>query len=156
MINALIFLSIGLLLLFLEFYLPGAILGTVGAVLIVSSIFLYAFQAKSPLYVFIFVVVAALLSLLVVRFALWLIRKTRKSETIFQDRAQVGFVASTFPKEAIGKTVVALTDLKPGGFVLFEGKKVPAISLSGYIEKGKEAVVISGTGDALNVSLKKE
>lgn len=151
---AIIFLCVGLLLLFLEFYLPGAILGTIGVFLIVGAVLLFVFEATSASSLLIFVGASAILTVAVVQLALFLIKRTKRSETIFQDKSQVGFIASTYPKEAIGKNAVALTDLKPGGYILFEGKKIPAISVSGYIERNSEVKILSGTGDALNVTKK--
>ena len=58
---------------------------------------------------------------------------------------------SKFEKHAIGKIGIVLTDLKPGGFILIEGKQHQAISQSGYITKGEEVIVVSGQEESLLV-----
>jgi len=44
-----------------------------------------------------------------------------------------------------------LTDLKPGGYILVEGKQHQALSNTGYIVKGKEVKIIGGQEESLIV-----
>ena len=80
--NALGLWLIGLLLIFLEFYLPGAILGILGGLFVFASLLIYASQSASPLATlsFSFAVIASVV--LIIRFALWRIRTARPENSI--------------------------------------------------------------------------
>lgn len=151
---AIFLLLLGLVLVLLEFYLPGMVLGIGGGILIIFSIILFGMSSGSALEVFVFVVVAIAGLYGVVKFALWQIPRTRKKQSIYLDADQEGYVASTFDEKLIGKDGIATSVLKPGGFILIEDKKYPAISISGYIEKGDKINVVSGQGESLLVKKK--
>jgi membrane-bound ClpP family serine protease len=145
-----IFLVIGLFLIYLEFYLPGAVMGTAGVLLLIASLFLFIMEYQSPVLItfyslFIVGAVAA-----VVKYALWSIPRG-KSSGIYSKNDQTGFTASTFDVKLIGKTGVVVSDLKPGGYIAIEGVQAQAISESGYISQGSEVIVLRGEGDSLIV-----
>jgi membrane-bound serine protease (ClpP class) len=148
--------AIGYLLIFLEFFLPGAILGTLGGISLVVSIYYFAIIYPFPLWIVLYVLGIILLLPLVFKFALWKIRTAKPDYSIYSGYDQEGYVASTYDKTAIGKVGTVLTDLKPGGHILIEGKKHAAISMSGYVPKGEEIIVVSGDGESLNVKLHKK
>ena len=143
--------AIGLIMIFLEFYLPGAILGTIGGILLVSSILLAA-DSENLLFtvLYTFFVVASVVAL--IKYALWKIPRGRHKDSIYSDDSQVGYYASSYDLDAIGKKGVVLSDLKPGGFIEIEGNQLPAISESGYIAKGESVLVLRGEGDSLIVT----
>lgn len=148
-INPLLLLVIGLLLVFLEFFLPGLILGALGSILIVASVVLFGIQANSPLeLLFYFLGVGAAVAA-VVYYAIKRIRRTAKAGTMYLDSDQAGYVASTFDATAIGKRGVALSDLKPSGHALIDGKQYQVSSQSGYVTQGTEIVVLGGQGAIL-------
>lgn len=150
MITAIIFLLIGLLLVFLEFFLPGAILGTIGGILIVTSVFLFAADATPAVTLLYFFLVLLLLFLLI-RYTLRKIPNSKSAFNIYSNRDQEGYRASKFDPQAIGKVGVVVADLKPGGYILIEGKKHQAISQSGYVAQGEEVTVIGGQEESLIV-----
>lgn len=144
---------LGLLLIYFEFYLPGAILGTGGGILILISLFIFV-QEFSPLWSFIFfiLILASLIS--VIKYALWKIPRTKKRASIYSDDAQNGFYASSYDLTAIGKDGIVISDLKPGGWINIDGKQHPAISESGYLTQDTIVVVLRGEGDSLIVRRK--
>ncbi len=144
-------LFLGLLLVFLEFYLPGAVMGTAGAILIVASIIMYATSGASAMAVLIFVVVAIAALAAVIKTAMWSIRRTKKTGSIFLDTDQEGFRASRYEEDLVGKKGICHTLLHPGGFVDIEGKKYAAISNSGFQEKGEKIEVLEVEGETLKV-----
>ena len=149
-----ILLGVGFLLIFLEFFLPGGIIGVAGGVFVVLSIVFFSIQTESfvALTVYIIAVIALLAAL--VKFSLWRIRKG-KVKGIFLNTVQEGYVASEYPKELIGKQGKALSDLKPAGHILVEEKRYQAVSKTGYIVKGSKIEVIGGEGAHLVVKLDK-
>jgi membrane-bound serine protease (ClpP class) len=151
-----ILLFMGLILIFLEFFLPGAVLGTIGAILLLWSWFSIAAVSESLLEVSLFIggSLAALYG--IVRFALWKIPRSKSSFNIYLKGDQEGYVASGFDKEAIGREGVVLTDLKPGGYILIGNEQHQALSQSGYLSKGEKVIVLSGEGESLIVKKKEK
>lgn len=153
--NPYILLGIGLILIFLEFYLPGAILGTLGAIFVIGSYVVMAKNGSLPEFLFFlggsFIAIYAL-----IRFALWRIPRASPGTSIYLKGDQEGYIASTFDQSAIGKTGVVLTDLKPGGYILVDGTQHQAQSVVGYITKGEKVKVIAGEGDSLLVQKEKK
>ncbi len=141
----------GLILILCEFYLPGAILGILGAIALLAAVFLYASQTSSLFSILLFIGGVILAAVLTIRFAIWRIIRAKPDKSIYSNANQEGFQASAFDKSTIGKTGRVLTDLKPGGFIRIDGKQHAAISISGYIAKGEDAIVVGGQEQSLMV-----
>lgn len=148
-----ILLFLGLLLILFEFYLPGAIMGILGGIAILFGIILFA-EAHSPIALFFFIVGAILAVVILIRFALWRIVHARPEHSIYLHKDQEGYQASEFDAAAIGKTGIVLSDLKPGGYIIIDGKQHQAISITGYIPKGETVLVLSGQEESLMVKRK--
>ena len=147
---------LGLLLIFLEFYIPGAIMGIAGGILVFMSVILFATGNVSPISITFYFLAVASSIVLTIRFALKWIRTARPEYSIYSDKAQNGYIASHYDKSAIGKKGTVLSDLKPGGYILIEGKQHQAISKEGYLVKGSSVKVVGGEGESLIVTLIKE
>lgn len=146
-----ILLAIGLLLILAEFYLPGAIMGISGGVMVIASIVQFAMDSGSPLWISVYVFGVAIAVGLLIKFALWRIPRARPGRSIYLTGDQKGYQASTYDATTIGKTGIVVTDLKPGGHILVEGKRLQAISQSGYLVKGTEVIVLGGQEESLIV-----
>jgi len=144
-------LFLGLMLVFIEFYLPGAVMGTAGAVLIIASIVTYATSGATGTENLIFVVVAVAGLAAVIKLALWSIKKTGRTGSIFLNADQEGYRAARYEQDLVGKQGVCHTLLHPGGYVIVEGKKYAAISVSGFFEKGDKIEVVEVEGETLRV-----
>lgn len=150
--NPYLLLILGLALVFLEFYLPGAILGVLGAIFILSSYVVLISQGASALEIILFFIGSFIALYALVKFALWRIPRAPRSRSIYLKGDQEGYIASTYDESAIGKIGEVLTDLKPGGYILIDGKQHAAISLTGYLVKGTQVKVVSGEGESLLVT----
>lgn len=151
-----VLLAIGLLLIFFEFYLPGGIVGTLGALVVIASIVIFAMQYESPIAIILYTIGAFTALILLFRFALWRIRHAKPERSIYSENDQEGYIASAFDESAIGKVGIVDTDLRPGGRIIVEEKKHSAISQSGYLTKGTEVLVIGGQGETLTVKIKQK
>lgn len=146
-----LFLLSGIVLIYLEFYLPGAVFGTAGALLVLAAIFQAIITYESTWAVIAFGALAIALVAAVIKFALWQIPRQKSGMSIYSDGDQQGYVASTFDQNAIGKSGEVLSDLRPGGYILIDGVQHQALSESGYLVKGTPVKVIRGEGDSLIV-----
>jgi membrane-bound serine protease (ClpP class) len=155
LINPFLLWLLGLILIYLEFYLPGAIMGTAGGLILVGSIILFVVEYQSPLWSILYFIAVATSVALLIKYALWHIPRAKKGRSIYSNSAQEGYQASDFDESAIGKTGIVLSDLKPGGYIQIEGKQHQAISESGYIPKGEEVVVLRGESESLIVRKKR-
>ena len=146
-----ILLFFGFLLILAEFYLPGAVLGILGGILVFASIVFFAMQVSFIAWVILYIIGVAGALVFLVKFAIWKIRTAKPGNSIYLSSDQKGYQASSFDKTAVGKTGIVVTDLKPGGHVLIDGKRLQAISQSGYITKGTEVIVLAGQEESLIV-----
>lgn len=154
--NPFLLVLIGMILVLIEFFLPGAILGVLGGILILAGVFIFASESLSPWEIVLFVSAIAIILGLLIRFAVWWIARSKPQYSIYSDDSQEGYYASSYDVNAIGKIGTVIADLKPGGYILIDGKQHPAISISGYIAKGKEVIVIGGQEQSLMVKSTKE
>ena len=144
-------LAFGLLLIFLEFYLPGGIAAAAGVVLVIISVFVAAAGESTALEVVLFTVGAIVAVGLTVKLALWRLRNSDPEKGIYSFGDQEGFKASSFDLETIGKHGTVYSDLKPSGHVTIDNKRHQAIAETGYIEKGEQITVLKGRGAYLVV-----
>jgi membrane-bound serine protease (ClpP class) len=147
---------IGLILILIEFYIPGAVMGILGGIFILTGIILFASQTSSVIAIVLFVLGTAIAVGLLIRFAIWRIVHAKPEYSIYSDKAQEGYQASSYDKNAIGKTGIVIADLKPGGYILIDGHQHAAISISGYIPKGEHVIVVGGQEQSLMVKLFKK
>lgn len=149
--------AVGLLLIFLEFYLPGAIMAVIGSILLIASIVVFSNQQGSGIEFLLFLIGNCVAVYLVIRFAIWKIKTSSSKSGIYSDSSQVGYVASSYDHSAVGKRGVVKTDLKPGGHVIVDGAVHQALSEGGYLTKGTEILVIGGQEESLIVkAIKKD
>ena len=135
----------GLLLLFLEMFLPGMIAGIAGAVLLMVSVGkAYDFYGAEGGNV-------ALLIALLASGALWWWWATHFQNTRFgrsmtlQDTGS-GTAVTPGLADLVGAEGTAFTTLRPGGTVLIGGKRVDAISDGELIEAGTAIRIIRSQG----------
>ncbi|HAB99851.1 MAG TPA: serine protease [Parachlamydiales bacterium] len=139
----------GLFLLFLEFFLPGAIMAIGGSLLLLSSLFVYYMTYPMDSFFLLYCFGLAISVYLVIKLGIRQIRSSKK--TMYLDTDQEGYQACLYPKELIGKTGMALNDLRPSGHIRIEEKTFQALAKTGFIEKGTSILVIGGQGSHLIV-----
>lgn len=147
-------LGAALLLIFLEFFLPGGIIGAIGIVFLLLSIVFFIQATNSILAVILYLIFVIFLLVVLISLTLRGIKKTRKKSSIYLATDQEGFFASKYDETMIGKKGVAVSDLKPAGHILVENKRLQALSKSGYIQKGASLEVVGGRGAYLIVRVK--
>jgi membrane-bound serine protease (ClpP class) len=142
---------LGILLLILEIFLPGMIVGAIGFVSLVSGLVMAAYDTKQGIASLgIALGITVIVAFLLVKYygfkGLW-------SKFILGDvqRNEAGYVAPRDQRELLGQQGIALTPLRPAGVVKINGKRVDAVSAGGYISPGSDIVVVQVEGSRIVV-----
>lgn len=142
-----LFFALGVVLLVLEIFVPGGILGAIGIGALITGVALTANSlVEGLLYILGMLALLAVLVILSFRFPtsrrLW----ERFSLTTRQTN-QEGYLA---PKQSydrfMGRYGVALTHLRPAGTADFDGERVDVVTEGGYIKSGVKIKVIAVEG----------
>lgn len=148
-----ILLLLGLLFVWLEFYLPGGALAIAGVIFLMGALFSFYAHGHAALFVVLFFFATCILTGLVVWLAIIRIRKSSAKNTFFLSRDQEGFRASQELEPAlIGKKGVTATECGPSGYVLIDKKRYPAICRGPYLDKGREVEVVAKEGAHLIIT----
>ena len=146
-----ILLFLGLLFVWLEFYLPGGALAIGGAILLFAAVASYITQSSSIIDSLVFFVATCATTIFVIRFAILGLKKSAKKNTFFLSTDQEGYKAVDFQASLVGKKGVTLTEFGPSGYVLIDGVRYSAICRGPYLEKGAEVLVVEGESGHLIV-----
>lgn len=143
MTTIVLLLALGIVLLALEVFLPGGIVGAIGGLLMLGGCVLaFSRFGASGGSLATAVAVAALVAALYVEFA-WL-PKTRWGGKLFLRQAvdATSQPLPADPAQVVGKVGETLTTLAPSGYVLLEGRRYEVRSQSGLVAKGAAVRVI--------------
>lgn len=151
--NPYILLALGLILIFLEFFIPGAVFGISGLLFVLASISIFASQTASLWLLILYFVVVCFLIYGIFKIAIWRIRSTKSKNTLFLNTDQEGYKADMFNAALVGKHGVATTDLRPAGRILVQNKTYQAISQGDFIPNGSSIIIIGGEGPTLIVKI---
>lgn len=137
---------IGILLLVLEIFLPGGIVGAIGFVSLVSGLVMASYDTQQGIASLgIAVVVTVIVAFLLIKRyglrGLW-------SKFILGDvqRSEAGYVAPKDQRDLVDKEGVALTPLRPAGVIKVDGKRVDAVSAGAFIAAGTPVIVVQVEG----------
>jgi membrane-bound ClpP family serine protease len=144
----------GLSLVFLEFFLPGAVLAVLGTLAILVSLGIFFVQYPLP-WGILYLSVLLLAIFAVCKLALWRVRRSSKAGHFYLGEDQEGYAASSFDQSLIGKEGTVSTELKPAGHITVGGQLCQALSESGFISKGAAVQIVGGKGSHLIVTQRK-
>ncbi len=153
MIAAIILSLMGLVLIYIEFFLPGGIFAIGGTLLLLSSIFIVLLEKINIFYFLIYISLLIFLVFAIIKVAL---KKLKSNKAIFLDSDQEGYRACIYEKDLIGEIGIAFTDLRPSGKIFINETYYSATSKENFIEKGSKIQVIDGEGANLIVREFKE
>jgi membrane-bound ClpP family serine protease len=139
----LILFLLGVVLLAGEVFVPGAILGILGAVAMLAGCVLSFVQLGTGGGMIATVVALALLALTLYVELIWLPKTRFGRKLIVQATVDATSQPPLADKDTvIGKTAEAMTALVPSGHVLLEGRRYEAFSQSGHVAKGATLRVV--------------
>lgn len=137
----------GLVLIFLEFFLPGAIAGTIGFAALIASLFM---AGGTGLAIGISLLISLFFSILfffvMVKFFNKKIMLFNKMVLFDSARKEDGYVTNENRTDLLEKEGIALTTLRPSGTAVFVDERVDVVSEGSYIEKNAKVKVIKVEG----------
>ncbi len=127
----------GVLLLAGEVFMPGAVLGILGALCMAAGCVISFLQFGAGFGILATIIALGLLALTLYVELVWL-PKTKFGKTlIVHSTVEATSQPALAEKEnVVGKTAEAVTPLVPSGYVLVEGRRYEAYSQSGHAAKG--------------------
>jgi membrane-bound serine protease (ClpP class) len=147
-----VLLIIGAALIVVEFFVPGGILGGLGTMSIIVSLFM---ATDNIFALSLSLLIAITLTILV---AVYLykrigLQKGLLRHIILADRETVdkGYVSSVSRKQLVGLKGRALTPLRPSGTGLFEGERLDIVSVGNFIKQNDPIEIISVNGSRIVV-----
>lgn len=147
---------IGILLMILEIFLPGGIIGAIGFTSIVTGLVMAAYDTKQGIASLgiAVLVTAVVVFLLVKRYGV----KGLFNKFVLQDEQHntEGYVAPKDQRELLHQEGVALTTLRPAGMVKVEGRRIDAVTSGEFIQAGTAIVVVLVEGTRIVVQEKEQ
>jgi membrane-bound ClpP family serine protease len=148
---------IGIVLIFLEIFLPGAISGTLGVAALIASLFLAGGNGVSiGVSLFISLFISILFFFIMVKFFNKKIMLFNKMVLFDSARKEDGYVSNKNRTDLLGNIGEALTMLRPAGTAIFMGERVDVVSEGGFIPKNVKVKVIKVEGARIVVREVKE
>jgi membrane-bound ClpP family serine protease len=146
-LGTIVLFAVGILLIFLEFFLPGAISGTLGLAALIASLFL---AGDNPLYMGISIFISLSISIVLLYI---MIKVFGKKMVVFNRmilfetaRKEDGYVSNVNRIDLLGSVGEALTVLRPSGTAVIHNERVDVVSEGGFIDQGAKIKVIKVEG----------
>lgn len=137
---------LGLLLVAVEIYVPGGIVGTVGALfLVAANLLVYQSYGSGMLAVSVCVTIAGILLAVIAGFVVLPRTSLGRVFTLGATHTQqAGFVSARADlDDLIGKTGVTQSPLRPSGVALIDGKRTDVIARDAFVPAGTAVQVVA-------------
>lgn len=135
---------IGLLLLAVDFYLPGFVLGTIGVILMLVALGLFYQGSQNLTWTVLLFIGEVVVSFAVAGVAIKYGPRTALGRKMILSHDQTGQRAQIEQdQDLVGQEGVAQTVLRPAGMALLDGKRHDVVAESGMIERGSLVKVIA-------------
>jgi membrane-bound serine protease (ClpP class) len=143
---------IGVILVLIEFFIPGGIIGLLGFTAVVGSLFL---ATGDPVHMTISLLIAVTVSILVFILLVKVFGKQMKffRKMILTDatKTEQGYVSNPNRLDLLGVEGKALTDLRPSGTALVKEERVDVVTEGSFISKGSSIVIVKVEGSRVVV-----
>ncbi|GFZ91839.1 hypothetical protein GCM10010978_32780 [Compostibacillus humi] len=145
--EAIILLLAGIILIVAELFVPGGILGLLGAGAIIGSLLMSGYDVGQMAFSI------GIAFLIAIAASVILFRRVGLEKGIFRHiilrestATELGYVSAKNRLDLIGLEGIALTPLRPSGTGEFNGERIDIVSEGGFIEKGKRIKVVKVEG----------
>ncbi|MFD6439205.1 nodulation protein NfeD [Peribacillus sp. NPDC060186] len=143
---------IGIILVLVEFFVPGGIIGLLGFTSIVGSLFL---ASGDPVHMTISLLIAITVSILVFILLVKVFGKQMKffRKMILTDatKTEQGYVSNPNRVDLLGVEGKALTDLRPSGTALINDERVDVVTEGSFVSKGSSIIIVKVEGSRVVV-----
>ncbi|MFE4425840.1 nodulation protein NfeD [Peribacillus butanolivorans] len=143
---------IGIILVLVEFFVPGGIIGLLGFTSIVGSLFL---ASGDPVNMTISLLIAITVSILVFILLVKVFGKQMKffRKMILTDatKTEQGYVSNPNRVDLLGVEGKALTDLRPSGTALINDERVDVVTEGSFVSKGSAIIIVKVEGSRVVV-----
>ncbi|MEH7108631.1 MULTISPECIES: NfeD family protein [Bacillaceae] len=137
----------GMVLIFLEFFLPGAVAGTLGVIALILSLFL---AGDNTIQMGISIIIAIAVSIAVFFIMIRVLGKklVLLNKMVLEDsaRKEDGYVTNINRTDLLGKEGITLTILRPSGTVIMGNERIDVVTEGDFIEKDMKVKVIKVEG----------
>ncbi|ENH97511.1 hypothetical protein J416_05853 [Gracilibacillus halophilus YIM-C55.5] len=150
--EAIVLLMIGIVLLIIELFTPGGILGFIGVGAIVGSLFMST-DDVGHMAMSIAIALITAIALSVILFKIIGVEKGFFRHIILQDAttAEEGYVSNANRLELIGLQGVTLTQLRPSGAAEFNEERLDVVSEGSFVAKDRPVKIIKVEGSRIVV-----
>lgn len=150
--ETLILFLLGILLLALELFLPGGIVGALGVVSIIGSLFI-AGDNNTHMAVSLLIALAVSLSVSILMVKVFGKQMKFLKRMILTDStsAESGYVSNINRLDLIGREGVAITPLRPSGIALIDEERVDVVSEGSFVSKDAVVKVVKTEGSRIVV-----
>src|SRR5699024_8648942 len=134
--EAILLLILGIILIVIEFFIPGGIVGAFGVASIVGSLFMSGYSlANMAFSVSIAIVVAAIVGFIMCKYVG--LNKGLFKHSVLSDRTMTeqGYISSDDKSSLLGQVGKTLTALRPAGTAIFDQDRVDVVSEGRFVEK---------------------
>lgn len=142
----------GAVMLFVEFFIPGLVVGTLGAIALILSCALAVREYPEYAAFIIPGYVAGVIAILIAGVSLF--PKTPIARFMIlkdEQRPEEGWVNDTGDPALVGATGEVYTALRPAGSIVVNGKRVDAVADGAFIDKGARVKIIEVRGNRVVV-----
>ncbi|KUP07305.1 membrane protein [Bacillus coahuilensis m2-6] len=150
--ESIILFGIGIILIVLEFFVPGGIAGILGILAVIGSILLAGGNiVQMSISILIAMLVAVIGIIILVK--VFGKRMNLFNKIILRDstNTESGYVSNVTRRELIGRTGTTLTPLRPSGSMTIDEERIDVVSEGGYVAQGKLVRVIKTEGSRVIV-----
>lgn len=152
---AVLMLISGMILLFLELFVPGGIIGTIGFAFIVMSLMSIAPHAPYMLYSILTALIVAVVGMVIMmKFFGKKLNVFNKMVLSDATDTKSGYVSNVNRTELLGQVAITATPLRPSGTAMYGDERLDVVTEGGFIAAGTEVVIIEVEGARIVVRAK--
>ena len=148
-------LVLGLMMVCLEVFIPGGIVGTLGGFALVGSVIL-AFVSQGTAFGLYWLSGVMVITLFGLFLSIKFLPNSPAGRRLFLNSSERGYSASEGGlTDLLGKAGTALTNLRPAGMIDIEGRRIDVVTGGEYLPKGTEVKIIRVEGNRVVVEKSK-
>ncbi len=155
--ESLILFIIGAVLIAIEIFMPGGIIGVIGVALVVISLLLAGASVTHMAYSILIAMFITVIGMLILM-KFFGKRMHVFNKLVLKDATttEEGYVSNKNRVDLIGRTGEAITAFRPSGVALIDNERIDAVSEGSFIDRGKLVEVVKVEGSRIVVREKKK